>query len=396
MKQPETLPLAPRSKDLDLVQIAPGVLGYDALVKSQELLALNGLKKRRDTRIELTKAIRQTRQSVANLSDTNKAEFSVITNRLVSAEQDRGNPPSPVQDKVDWAGWLESDASDDEVLKFCAWNAYRLYRAQQQPYFRTGIEDVKWQYREGLLAGINFNAVDPTAEERLSDVDGVKVMLSDYVDLGAQGRDGYTSHNSDRVYIDEPRSEWLSHDDSRIIRHEIGHAVLGRFDDSFRDEVFTEHFAHALDNDRWFQLDPRIHALAGSYRNCRDLANAIWPRSDQVRLLTLIYSAQTEAARERHKHRLRKLQSDGKSSLVGRVVALMQHAEIIGEIYGVPYYSAIEVGAKVLLAVNGSLRPELRARDKESGRALTATINEAVRSLSPRASAREHDSSAKV
>jgi hypothetical protein len=389
-REPLMLPEAPAVIRLPLKEAAPGILGYRALAKAQTLEELPAGEDDRvvAARRELSQALDGTRQQIAALPNINRRGFNAYTGQHI-VEEDKVRVTSAGQISAsdylrhmtfDWASWLQNDASDSELLDHCAWNAGRLIKEQNDPAFWGMAERAKHQSKRGLQRGIQAKAVHPAAEDALPFIDGIEVRLSDYIDLGAKGWEGYTYNKSNTIYVAEgPTSGAVAWNRLRVMRHEIGHAAIGSLYDRLRDEIITEQHAHAFTDNKWLDLRPDAHRQPiGSYVNSRWLGSVLWRPSD-VRQLCLAYSAPTEESKEKHMSQVRGT-GDNPRQQTARIDAIMAKAIEVGAAHNISYSTAIERATKVLLIFGDSprLRPELAGRDREGVKQVAREVKQAV------------------
>jgi hypothetical protein len=209
-------------------------------------------------------------------------------------------------DSPHWRRWLTDGASDDQLLEFLYWNYDAMLAMQNDRDVQAEIGRQKADYKVEVARGIEEGWLHPDAANAIDEVDGVSIYIGDPFDTYFQDRLGYYIPGADWVVVAGERfkATWRSGvlaQLKNISRHEINHAVLGRFAFWWMSEAATEHIAQSLEHGQPDRLHPhtrdKISVIYDTTRMLMDHLLSTGQIKIPVREMTRAYSSETASDR---------------------------------------------------------------------------------------------------
>lgn len=188
-------------------------------------------------------------------------------------EAERSEEPQP--DPVDWL-LEDSEAGDLRLINFLKFSVNAYEKLQDDPSRNELVAKEKKEWLGGVEKATDDGWLIIDKAEIESGMDELIVRFGDYFDLAAQDRGGYAYNGKKHIVLGK------GHRDIRhAAKHELNHALLGQFKDTWLNEATTEHIAQTLDGRRSVEevsdekSDAKDAFYDGAYRNERDLLAAL-------------------------------------------------------------------------------------------------------------------------
>jgi hypothetical protein len=341
--------------------------------ESSQLPWLSLLEEDDRTKAELDDELSAVRVRVGELDIAGRNEVNIYFGKAMESEI-KNDPdlkafkPLFASYGVDWAGWIESAATQHELKGFLAWDIARLLNKQKSAWLQNGFENQKIVFKEGLLQGTRNGAVSPEVEEVLGErLDGVGIMLDDCMAMQVAGYHGFTFHDSSEIHIADTGRPQLSSFAAGIMRHELSHALLGKYGDIRRDETGAEQVAQASLDGNWFSLSPKYHA-SRVYSGIRSVSDALY--GPVAKLFTWRYTARSPEDIEHADWHLRRSLPACTSRRISTIDEALSEVEAVAQIKDISPFSAVDIACSKMLISNNppTLHPFMTLRSRQARR----------------------------
>lgn len=154
---------------------------------------------------------------------------------------------------LSWCAWLAEDATTEQILNFFQWhNAHHAARARD-PETSRQFDSLKLEYLEDVnrIKGSGFlHSEVSVAKARL---DSISISLEDLFMSYMYGGAGHTDLEGKHIQL-------VEHYDKLTAKHELNHAVLGKYgeylSDTWLDEALTDHVANVMEYGQELIVNP--------------------------------------------------------------------------------------------------------------------------------------------
>lgn len=198
-------------------------------------------------------------------------------------------------DAVSWQAWMLT-ASPDQLMSFLQWHVGSLQEQQKSPEFEASVNRETEKLKLGISRGLRGRWLDEDAEAAIDAVDYVEVYVGDVFDTLMQDRGGYHIRGTQYVVIAAPvdlinnPTQGLEQSIRYALLHELGHAVIGEFEQTWLDEATDQHIVEAIKYGQSAVLNPaKRSSTSATYKARRSLASRLL-RDLPVAYLTRAFS----------------------------------------------------------------------------------------------------------
>jgi hypothetical protein len=290
-----------------------------------------------------------------HLNETVNTYFESMEDMPDSVRQAKAISEKEAGRTFSWTGWLAEKADDHQVLNFLQWHTFRHEAILSSPEHAAEIQKQKEEYKSGIkvlkASGILH---EETPEDR---VDDIQIEIKDIFHSHMFG----VGHQSDPGTGDIAMVEGYKKVE---FWHEMNHSVVGRLAENGFDkkqwlnEAVTEHIARVMKDGLPSAVNPnsRTGTDKGEYETERKMLAAILDGGTEpipVKLLTRLYSAQTEPAKQEAEKRLKQasLKAYGVEDIFDRATEYIgKFADYSSGIYEEMYSSDAEEAVKKLIS----------------------------------------------
>ncbi len=359
LREPTYIPSGPHPVNIRLNELSDGLFGFRAL-STYQYLESSGHINQAAMSAQMRPVLDKAAGSITKLDDFHRREFnedmSYHVNREEAAQWGSTGGSGLYTNVRDWATWFESGASNNERLLFIAWNAGRIAAAQR----RASTVRLFAEEREKTIAavkdGIGFGKLHHEAEDKIPELRRTRVLLGDYMDMGAKDRSGYAQRGVNIIHVHEMGRRFNLPFFKAIYHHEFGHRI-GRVDGIVYDETATDNFAQAVMLGNWREKSPDL----GVYNNLKRVVAGMG--LSQTRLQRL-HSAQSYQAKQDELEQLRRSADTSRFTERRNAGIILEEVEANANRSNVESrYEAVEEACRLMLR---SRTPALLVRDLAS------------------------------
>lgn len=249
--------------------------------------------------------LEKTRDKIAGLGEKQQGQFNFYCqtsapNFLKGLKDDFEKD----SEGMGWTSWLSTEASDDQLLNFLQWHTYAIEQLNRESEVTAEMDRERAEYKIAISIGIDEGWLHPDAHAAIDETDEVKMYVSDLFDTRFEDREGYYTHGSKVIIVGPVSAIPLTGDFSRItrsfpgtVKHELNHAVLGRFGSRWLNEAVTEHIAQVMNKGEPEILRPderTYNKYDPTYANERDLLHSVLNSGREQIPLTMAMRAYSE------------------------------------------------------------------------------------------------------
>ncbi len=182
--------------------------------------------------------------------------------KYITKIHDRGRVDTP--DRVEWL----AHAGNETLVNFLQWHDQRTMERNRDPQVCERIDAYREEMKARIADDVASGELPSAALDTLARIDNIKVTVGDVFDLLMTNTGGYHIYDSGRVVVEEDF-------DRELFRHEMYHAVFGKFNIAFMNEAMTEHLTLAAVNGDYQTVMPSLRGDKGKYVNYRSAMAAV-------------------------------------------------------------------------------------------------------------------------
>lgn len=274
--------------------VKPPLKAYDLMQRIQS---------RRDNEADL----QIIRKKIAGLETRHAARFNwyCMSSAAPFIKMVKDGSDDPKKTKaLTWVEWLGREADDAQLLNFLQWHNHELDKLNKAPEVVEKVELQRQQYKQAVTLGVSEGWLHPSATTAVDAVDDIKIYVGDMFETHFQGADGYHRYGFQEVVVatvskipgGEEDFESIVRPLKWTVKHELNHAILGRFEPRWLNEALTEHIAQVMDYGEPDDIDPdsrTYNKYGGSYQYERSLLRTVLAEGKEnipVRMAMLAYS----------------------------------------------------------------------------------------------------------